>query len=142
MLIQKGTKVKTITSTDGFDFDARLNAFTDALDERGIEYEVELNPTAGLLAFVKYKVRKQVPETIKDEYDLAGEKHNCIECPFYVRPTDGRRKNTRCPHTNRLTSADMFCCEDFYTLLDKGDIQLINVDTDWKEGRYGTKDQS
>lgn len=135
MLQQYGTKVKAIMSNDAFDFETRLNSFTDSLDLKGIEYEVQLDPTAGLLAFVKYKVRRQVPETIKDEYDLAGEKHTCIECPFYVRPTDGRRKNTRCPHTNRLTSADMMCCEDFYTLLDKGDIQLTNVNKDWKEGR-------
>lgn len=134
MLHRVGEKVKVIVSDNAFDFETKLNSFTDGLDEKGIEYEVDLTPTAGLLAFVKYKVMRQVPETVKDEYDLVGERHTCIECPFYVRPTDGRRKNTRCPHSEKLTSADMMCCDDFYTMLDKGDIQLVKVDN-WKEGR-------
>lgn len=123
MLERKSTKVKTIMSNDAFDFDSRLNGFIKQLDAKGIPYEVQVNPTAGLLAFVTYKETIRVAEDIREEYELAGERHFCGECPFYVRPTDGRVKNTRCVN-GHLTSKGSPCCEEFYELLDSGSIQL------------------
>lgn len=123
MLERQSTKVKTIKSDDAFDFDSRLNSFIKQLDAKGIPYEVQVNPTAGLLAFVTYKETIRVAEDIAEEYELAGEKHFCEECPFYVRPTDGRVKNTRCAN-GKLRSKGSPCCDTFYELLDKGAIEL------------------
>lgn len=123
MLQRQTTGVKTIKSDDPFDFDSRLNSFMRSLDAKGIPYEVQVNPTAGLLAFVTWKEMKQVAENVYEEYLLANELHNCGECPFYVRPTDGRVKNTRCLN-GHLTSKGSPCCEEFYELLDSGSIQL------------------
>ena len=127
MLSRYTQKIKTIKSEDAFEFDTKLNAFCDELAKQGIQYEVQTNPTAGLLAFVSYKVYMQTPETVKDEYELVGEWHTCIECPFYVRPTDGRRKYTRCPKNGGLAHRDKTCCDLFYELMDRGEIKLIEV---------------
>ena len=123
MLERQSTRVKTIKSDDAFDFDSRLNSFTKQLDAKGIPYEVQVNPTAGLLAFVTYKETIRIAEDIAEEYELAGERHFCGECLFYVRPTDGRVKNTRCAN-GRLTSKGSPCCDTFYELLKKGAIEL------------------
>ena len=132
MITKKSTKVKTIASDNAFDFDTRLNGFTDKLDAQGIPYEVQLNPTAGYLAFVTYKKEVKVAENAKDRYELLGERHECRECPFYVIPTDGRVRHTRCSITKdeegnpsgQHTRRDSCCCEEFYELLEKGRIQL------------------
>ena len=127
MLVRKSKKIKTISASDPFEFDARLNSFTDDLDRRGIAYTVAVNPAAGLLAFVEYQVTVQVPENAKDEYDLMGERHSCIECPYFVRPTDGRVRYTKCPHTEALATADSNCCDDFYEWLKAGAVELTNM---------------
>lgn len=128
MLTRMTKKYKVISSHDAFDFETKLNSFCENLSAQGIEYDVQTNPTAGLLAFIVYKVRVETPEDTKDEYELAGEKYVCIQCPFYVRPTDGRRKNTRCPLRDCLVSKDTACCDEFYRKLDKGEIKLVEVE--------------
>ena len=126
MLIHRSKKIKTITAGDAFDFDNKLNSFTDSLDLKGIPYTVSVNPSAGLLAFVEYEVTVNTPENAKDEYELLGERHTCIECPFYVRPTDGRVKYTKCSLQNCLTDASQACCEQFYERLKRG-MELTNM---------------
>lgn len=141
MLIRRSKKVKTITATNAFDFDTALNAFTDGLDRQGIAYTLSVKPEAGLLAFVEYEVETRLPQNAKDEYELLGETHKCIECPFYVRPTDGRVVYTHCllvksevdRTVGRLTSADSDCCEQFYERLKRG-MSLTNVGKErWSE---------
>lgn len=127
MLVQKSKKIKTITANDPFDFDMKLNSFTDDLDRNGAPYTVAVNPAAGLLAFVEYQVTVRVPQCARDEYELMGERHICIECPRFVRPTDGRVRYTKCPFTGKLATADGSCCDDFYEWLKAGEIELTNM---------------
>ena len=128
MLSRNTTRFKVIQTNDAFEFESKLNGFLKSLDAQDIQYEVQTNPTAGLLAFVVYKERIDIPEDTKEEYEMAGEKHICIECPFYVRPTDGRVKNTRCSLCNRLVSRETACCDEFYRKLERKEIKLIEVD--------------
>ena len=128
MLSRITKKYKVISSQDAFDFESKLNSFCESLTAQGIEYDVQTDPTAGLLAFVIYKKRVDIPEDTKEEYEMAGERHVCIQCPFYVRPDDGRVKYTRCPVTGKLTHRDSACCDDFYKKLDKGEIKMVEVE--------------
>ena len=128
MLSRTTQKYKVISTNDAFEFETRLNSFLKSLDNKGVEYEVQTNPTAGLLAFIVYRESIVIPEGLKEEYELAGERHVCIQCPFYVRPTDGRVKNTRCPVHNRLVDRGTSCCDEFYEKLEKGEIKLIEVE--------------
>lgn len=123
MLERQSTGVKTIKSDDPFDFDSRLNSFIKSLDSKGIAYEVKVDPTAGLLAFVTYKQIVRVAECVAEEYELVGEIHNCSQCPLYVPSTDGRVKYTRCLK-HHLVRKDKPCCDWFYDELDAGRIEL------------------
>ena len=135
MLQRQTTGIKTIKSDDAFDFDSRLNGFIKQLDAKGVSYNVKVDPTAGLLAFVTWTEVVQVAENVAEEYALVGERHTCGECPFYVYPTDGRVKNTRCRHLGKLRSKDSSCCESFYSMLDKGEIQLADLGTEIERRR-------
>ena len=125
MLFQTGKRIKVISCHDGFDFETKLNAHLQQLDKEGVHYEVQLDLSAGFIAYVLREEKSSIPETVAEEYQQAGESHTCIECPYFVRPTDGRRKYTRCERCNKLRTANTPCCEDFYILLDKGEINLV-----------------
>ena len=127
MLTRKGSRVKVVTASDGFNFETKLNAFLDDLDAKGISYTYEFNHNAPHTAYITYDHIYTVCESVRDEYEEVGETHTCIECPYYVRPTDGRRKYTRCNKTDKLCKGDDRCCDRFYEELDKGMLQIVRV---------------
>ena len=127
MLYHNGKQVKVICGQNAFDFESKLNSTLSTFNEQGIRYELQLNPTAGLIAYIIYENNTRVPETMRDQFELVGESHTCIECPYFVRPTDGRRKYTRCSKIEGLTSATSRCCDCFYDELADGKIRLVEV---------------
>ena len=127
MLNMIGKQVKIVSGRDAFDFETKPNGVLKTLNEKGARYTMQLDPKAGLIAYITVEEEISVPQSVAEEYELVGELHRCVECPFFVRPTDGRRKYTRCPNAHRLTSADGKCCDSFYEQLDKGMLTLIEV---------------
>lgn len=126
LIYKKSTKHKTITADNGFDFDTKLNAFTDKLDEQRVEYEVQTNPVAGFIAFITYKVVREIPENKKDEHEMVGDRFYCGSCPKIAQSTDGRFKNLRCSLDGKLKHIEETpCCNAFYEWMESGE---------WKEG--------
>lgn len=122
-----GKQVKIVSGTTAFDFESKLNAVLSDLNEKGIKYELQLNPSTGFLAYVVIDDYRQIPETTKEEFETMGESHVCLECPNFIRPTDGRRKYTRCPQGQGLAWADRKGCDYFYELLAAGKIELVEI---------------
>jgi len=121
LIYRKSTKHKTITADNGFDFDARLDAFTSSLDEKQIDYEVETNPVAGFIAFIKYQVIVEIPESVKEEHELHGDRFYCGSCPRMAKNTDGRFKWLRCDLDGKLHHTETSsCCNAFYEWLETG----------------------
>ena len=127
MLTRKGKKFKAVTGSDAFNFQTKLNAALDELNRKGVQYELQFNNAMGFCAYIVYEENIEICETVKDEYEEVGELHKCIECPFFMRPTDGRRKYTRCPKTSKLAAGTDSCCELFYRMLDTGEIDPIAI---------------
>lgn len=127
MITQMGEKVKTVSASCAEDFDRMLNKALTEFGTKGVRYELKLAPELGFTAFIVYKESFRIPETIADEFELGGETHRCVECPFYVRPTDGRVKLTRCSVTPGLHRKDSYCCDAFYEKLYNGEIELVEV---------------
>lgn len=129
MLAKKSRKIKTIEADNAFDFDSRVNGFTDQLDLQGTDYTVELHVTPKLLAIITYTKTVWVAEGIAEEYELMGETHYCIECPLYVRPTDGRVRHTKCKKAldekgnpnGPWCTKDKKCCDRYYEMMKKGE---------------------
>jgi hypothetical protein len=122
-----GKQVKIISGANAFDFETKLNSVLAGLNEQGIKYELQLAPQTGLVAYIVFEEEKVIPETKKDEFELGGEKHVCIECPYFVRPTDGRIKYTRCRHEEKMCWNGKDCCEWFYEELFAGRITLKEI---------------
>lgn len=132
MTIQRGKQVKIVSAANAEDFETKLNATLRSLNAKGIKYELQMSLEAGLIAYVIYEEQKYIPETIKDEFELGGEKHICLECPYYQMPADGRVKYTRCNLNNQICRKNSDCCEQFYELLFNGEIELkevMNIET-------------
>ena len=127
MLYRSGEEIKTVSAKSAESFDAELKKVTTELKRKGVQYTIEVAPQLGFTAFVHYQESYRLPETIAEEFELGGETHRCIECPFYVRPTDGRVKFTRCTVTPGLHRKDSWCCDAFYEKLLKGEIELVKV---------------
>lgn len=114
MYWKSNKRVKVVSASTADEFESKLNSALDALNEKRTAYDLQLNPTAGLLAFITYTESVQVPETLADEYELVGEKHRCAECPHFPVITDGRIKNVKCPLTGKLVRRESACCDEFY----------------------------
>lgn len=131
-----GKQVKIVSGTNAFDFETKLNGVLSDLNIRGISYDLQLNPATGLIAYVVYEESAVIPETIKDEYELRDERHFCIECPFFVQPTDGRFKYTTCGMEKHIRISQP-CCEWFYEQLKEGRIKPREV---WNGKKVETPD--
>ena len=127
MTFRKGQRVEIIDGISAGDFQEKLNRKLEELDIRGIKYDMQLSPQTGFLAYIVYENETRIVETIKDEFEIRGEKHTCIECPYFVRPTDGRIKYTRCGAGQGICKRDSACCEQFYEWLYHGNIELVEV---------------
>lgn len=127
MLVRSSEHVKTVSADNAKNFDEELNKLLDEFARKGTQYTLELAPSLGFTAFIRYKRTDNIPENIADEFELGGEVHRCAECPFYVRPTDGRVKFTRCEITPGIHRKESRCCDAFYEKLFNGEIELVEV---------------
>lgn len=127
MIYQGGKRTKIIAATTAEEFEQRLNSELEKLDRSKTKYELIFNQTMGFCAYIVAEHRVLIPESVQDEFELAGEKHTCIECPYWVHPTKGNVKYTRCPISEGLHGAKSPCCEKFYEMLANGEIEIEEV---------------
>ena len=127
MLLRISERIKTVSAENASDFDNELDKVLEDFQKQGISYKLELAPQLGFTAFIRYEKKYQIAETLADEFQLGGETHKCIECPYFIRPTDGRVKYTRCEITPGIHSKNHDCCNAFYEKLFNGEIKLVEV---------------
>ena len=117
------TAVKVIAATTPEEFETKLNK---ALEEiAGCKHELVFNLNAGFCAYVTYTMTQQIPETVEDEYELAGIRFYCSDCPNYVRSFDGRVKYTDCKNGHKCKAGDC-ACEWLYQKVKSGQISIKN----------------
>lgn len=127
MIYQGGKRTKIIVASTAEAFEKKLNAELTALDTARSKYELSFNHSMGFCAYIVIEKMTQIPETIAEEFQLAGEQHVCLDCPYWVYPTKGNVKYTRCSITPGIHSAKSPCCEAFYEMLYNGELELRNT---------------
>lgn len=127
MLTRNTKHIEVVVGNSAEEFQAKLNTLFLSLAEDGVKFDLQTNVATGFVAYIIYDIVEEIPETIREQFEEGEEKHTCIECPYFVRPFDGRRKYTKCPKCNRVTKADNFCCDAFYEELFDGAIELIEI---------------
>ena len=74
-------------------------------------------------ALLFYDEHLEIPEDIRDEYELRGETYTCGECPLKTPITDGRcHHRWRCDRMPRGTDEDQRACVRFYEMLERGEL--------------------
>ena len=127
MMYQGGTRASIVAASTADEFEAKLNKMFESLDRQRIKYEVKFPEGLGFCAYIVKEHKMILPETIADEFELAGERHTCVDCPYWQHPTDGRVKYTRCEVTPGIHGAKSPCCDAFYEMLYNGEITLAEV---------------
>lgn len=124
MMYQGGKRTKIIAASTPDEFEQKLNNELQKLDLSRQKYELQFNHSMGYCAYIVIDQMTQIPETIAEEFELAGERHTCVECPYWVHPTKGNVKYTHCPITAGIHGAKSPCCEQFYEMLFNGELEL------------------
>lgn len=107
-------KFRVIHKPDAETFEEALNVAMDELSDAVVTFDQNLP----FLAYVQYTEYQYMPESVRDVYELRGEKHVCAECQYFVAPTDKRVKKVFC-QLGEYTRASSDACEIFYKELNK-----------------------
>lgn len=112
------------------------SAFEDALNARMREL-ARKHPVATFIesdpyfARISYTETAHVPETIADEYELAGYTFTCADCPAFepILKADGtvdtRMKYGECQFAEKgRTYKDSKCCEYLFRMIQNGRVGL------------------
>lgn len=110
--------------------------FERQLNERIVELqdnypEVSFSESIPLYAHIKYRMEKEVPESISDEYEMVGAHFTCAQCPYFqpVLKDDGeedlRFKYGECPNAElgRVFKTEP-ACDRLYELIHEGGVKL------------------
>jgi hypothetical protein len=117
-------------------FNQQLNAEIYRLKDKfpTVQFSESTSP---FYAQIKYKETDKTPETIADEYELAGVCFVCAQCPYFEpdRTIDGeidkRSKKGNCNHPDSefgRAIRDAAACELLYEQIKKGGVRLCFVE--------------
>ena len=84
MFRAKKSQMIYIEGSSGEDLARQYNAAMDGLTRRLATVTDKMIDQAKLSAVILYEVVEQVPECLKDRYELEGIFPTCSECPHYV----------------------------------------------------------
>lgn len=98
--------------------------------ERKVNETLREHPTADmqidtqipLLCHAWFETEVLKAECKADEYELKGDKHYCIECPYLDRPHNSNKRQKRfpCQYADYgLTFTDALACDRFYEWMEK-----------------------
>lgn len=122
MITKSVPRYKSIRSEDPQQFDEQINKAMDELWH--LKPEVSTDNTAGIFsAQIRWMETTNIPETVKDEFNLKDMRYLCRQCPLYDDPGDKRLKYAPCKYCeDGKTLLNNECCELFYKLVKQGEI--------------------
>ena len=113
-----------VTGNTATEFQEKLNTALAEIAEKGYKHDIQFNMAMGLCAYILYEERREVAETIADEYELKGMTFKCYECPMFRPSEDKRVRYTTCAHGVHRTAHNDLCCDWFYEQLEGGALKL------------------
>lgn len=133
--MRKETKQRLIVVTDNDPavFQDKFNKAWDQVESKNPTYQFNMH--MGHCAYITYTEEIRIPETIEDQYALAGISYRCRNCPHFEWP------RTRTGEINRVTKEGgcryaslgisyrgTFACEYFYRQMINGELTPIEDD--------------
>lgn len=107
----KVQQTKVINAVSAEDYEEQFNSAMWNLATKSPTFKQnEANP---LLAFIYYfEESDPIPETIQDEFIIAGRRMQCGNCPYFFMQEDKRMK-ARCLLHHWIVTAERECCTDY-----------------------------
>ena len=112
-------------------FTEKLNAELYRLKDH--DPTVKFSESDPLTAYISFVMREAVPESISEEYESAGVRFVCEQCPCFS-PTpkkdgtiDARNKHGDCAYEGNefgRTFKDQAACDHLYELIRRGEVKL------------------
>lgn len=113
-------RCKTVQAESAAEFDRRFN---DASDEHP---DAELKWHEGLCVSLIYEERRDVPETVAEEFKLQGITYYCKDCPNMLKGANKRERSHGCKYAEFGTVKDFTpACEYFHKMVLQGKIKPI-----------------
>ena len=115
---KRSKRYQCIKADSAEEFEQAVN---NVLDEYP-DAEMTIDVLVPFLCHAWIKCERLIPETKADEYELKGEKHYCIECPYIDRPANSNRNQKKfpCEYADYgITRTNMPCCDKFYEWYEK-----------------------
>lgn len=133
MYDQTKHRIKVIQAKDPLVFQRQYNEAAEELDK--YDPDITVDHEGGVhIAYFMYTLHKPVPETLEDEFKLAGIEHTCSECPDLKIGQDARRKTWPCEYAPYGTSTiDTPACEYLLKRLMAGTVQLRDTEVNNEE---------
>ena len=127
------SKISVIQAKDPAKFQERYN--NTAKELAGYDPEITVKIEAGVFyAIFMYTTHKQRPETVSDEFTLAGIRHTCSECPYLEIGNDNRRKVWPCRYSEYgSASKDSPACELLLKKLMAGKVRLRDTEAGYDD---------
>lgn len=116
MKTQRRKGVLAITSTTAEEFNREINAVLKEYDDPKVHFITQGDK---LGAYVEFDTFEQVPETLAEKYELAGDQRKCSECPYFIRTKDKRYKWHFCIQKQKKITECQGACETYYQLLEE-----------------------
>ena len=103
MYDQTKHRIKVIQAKDPLSFERQYNEAAQDLDK--YDPDITVDHEGGVyFAYFMYTLHKPAPESVADEFKLAGISHTCSECPYLEIGQDARRKTWPCKYSRYGTS--------------------------------------
>lgn len=106
-------QVACVSELDAESFEQKINTILAGI----IDPEIILDKAKPFTAYIIYRVRKDVPETVLElleMLDVDGGCATCQNCPHLVRSKDKRKKWHKCGLTGEQVKEDSRACETYY----------------------------
>ena len=116
----KQKKFLCITGKDAQDFQQRMNEALSQIEDPAISFP----PSMELTAYITYEEHHAAPESLREEYEMAGVRARCADCPYFVYTNDMRRVWHYCAYHQKKQRADQQACESFFQQLKDGTIEF------------------
>lgn len=134
----KEQQIVVITETDPTTFQLKVNkAMQEHAEINNIEYKD--NIPGVYCAIVTYTEYRQEPENAADEYQLAGKRYMCNDCPHLELDPDRRSYTHYCNIHRDRVALKQPACEDFLKALKAGAEHLVT--TEERQAQYDEMDR-
>lgn len=116
MIERRKMRQVTIKGNNPEDFDRKMNEIL----MKHSDVKIEREPSVPMMCYLTFFDEVLEPESLRDEYELAGCTLKCGSCPYLRKSEDKRRKKHFCPVKQATVRMDMYCCEKFFEDVEEG----------------------